>query len=107
MENSIVVPAKPTDDGVVFCDIIIRLFNSHFAEVLDTLSSRFAHLKGDGSDNEKEFQGLRAKVLRSGNNKIRQLPELISEFNVTRIMDTVVERTLVATPYVMPTGQGE
>lgn len=86
------------DGSVALNDAIVHLFNAHMSEVLDILSSRFPHIKGDGSVNEVEFQGLRAKVLRSGNNKIRKLPETLGMFKVTQVFDQAVERITVNTP---------
>ena len=86
------------DGSVALGDAIVHLFNSHMSEVLDILSSRFPHIRGDGSVNEVEFQGLRAKVLRSGNNKIRKLPEVLSMFEIVQTFDTQVERIQVNEP---------
>lgn len=77
---------------------VVRLFNSHMAEVLDILSSRFPHRRGDKSLNEQEFQGLRAKVLRSGNNKIRSLPEVLNDFEIVQVFDTVITKHNVGQP---------
>ena len=90
-----------TDDSLALQEAIVRLFNSHFAEVLDILSSRFPHVRGDNSMNELEFRGLRAKVLRSGNNKIRILPEILQDFSVHQIMETEIEVKAVETPVVV------
>jgi hypothetical protein len=85
-------------DRLLLKESIRRLFNSHFSEVLDILSSRFPHVKGDGSPNELEFNGLRAKVLRSGNNKIRQIPDVMNDFDIVKARETVVETVQVGTP---------
>ena len=86
------------DGSVVVNDAIVHLFNSHMSEVLDILSSRFPHVRGDGSMNEVEFQGLRAKVLRSGNNKIRKLPDVLKLFKITQMFDISVETISIGTP---------
>jgi hypothetical protein len=86
------------DDSSLLKDEVVRLFNSHFKETLDVLSSRFAHIPGDNSQNELEFKGLRAKILRSGNNKLRQLPDCLADFCIVKTHDTVVETTSVNTP---------
>ena len=87
-----------TNDSRLLEDEVVRLFNAHLRETLDILSSRFAHIPGDKSQNELEFKGLRAKILRSGNNKMRQLPSLINDYNVIKTHDTVVETKEVNTP---------
>nr|DAQ92143.1 MAG TPA: hypothetical protein [Caudoviricetes sp.] len=74
-----------TEALVTLSDEVSRLFNLHFGEVLNILSSRFPHTKGDGSNNEKEFLGLRSKILRSGNNILRdELPKVISNYEVVK-----------------------
>lgn len=86
-------------DGLLFQESIVRLFNAHFSEVLDVLSSRFPHTKGDNSSNEVEFQGLRAKILRSGNNKIRQMPEVMKNYVILKVTeDAEVEKIDISTP---------
>lgn len=89
------------DDSRCLMDEIVRLFNSHFKETLDIMSSRFAHIPGDKSQNEVEFKGLRAKILRSGNNKLRQLPGILTDFNIVKTHDTVVEKKEINTPVKM------
>jgi hypothetical protein len=85
-------------DRLLLQESVSRLFKSHFSEVLDMLSSRFPHVKGDKSQNELEFNGLRAKILRSGNNKIRQIPDVMSDFDIVKARETVVETVSVGTP---------
>lgn len=80
------------DDSVLVEDAVTRLFNKLLSEVLDVMSSRFPHVKGDGSMNEVEFLGLRSKVLRLGNNKIREIPEITKDFLIVKTHDTIVER---------------
>lgn len=86
------------DGSIALNDAIVHLFNAHMSEVLDILSSRFPHIKGDGSTNEVEFQGLRAKVLRSGNNKIRKLPDVLRQFTIVQLYDSEVEQIAVNEP---------
>lgn len=83
-------------DGEILTEDIVRLFHSHFSESLDILSSRFPHRHGDGSQNEADYGGLRAKVLRSGNNKLRDLPRILSDYQVVKVRDTVVETRTVS-----------
>jgi hypothetical protein len=70
---------------------VVHLFHSLFSEILDILSSRFPHRSGDKSQNEAEYNAIRAKILRSGNNKLRELPEILSDYKVTKERDTEVE----------------
>jgi len=75
------------DDSASLKDAIVHLFNSHFSDVLNMISFIFPHQRGDGSDNEKLFMTYRSKILRSGNNKVRDLDEVIKEYAVKKIMD--------------------
>ena len=88
-----------TDGASALKEALVRLFNSHMSEVLDILSARFPHTRGDNSQNEVEFQGLRSKVLRSGNNKIRSLPEILKDYQIVQVYDTVVIRRKVDAPF--------
>jgi len=81
-----------TADGKLLEDSVRRLFNKLLSETLDVLSSRFPHVKDDGSQNETEFLGLRSKILRLGNNKIREIPEILRDFTTVHTHETVVER---------------
>jgi hypothetical protein len=72
------------------------VFNSYFGNVLDVLSARFPHVKGDGSNNEHQFMCLRSKILRAGNDKIRNdLVSIIKNYNVKKIYDTNVKKISV------------
>jgi hypothetical protein len=98
-DNVVSAGKENKSDGLLMQEAITRLFNSHFSEVLDILSSRFPHTKGDGSANEVEFQGLRAKILRSGNNKVRKMPEVFKQYVICKVFeDAKVEEVRVATP---------
>lgn len=90
--------ADIADDAELLQDELIRLFNLYMSEVLDVLSSRFPHTRNDKSVNECEFQGLRAKVLRCGNNKIRLLPEIIKDYTVAKTSQTFVHKVDINTP---------
>lgn len=81
-----------TRDGSLLLEEVSRLFNSYFGEVLNILSSRFPHIRGDKSDNENQFLCLRAKILRCGNDKIREiLPAIIENYEVKKVFETQVE----------------
>lgn len=72
---------------------ISSLFNSYFGNVLDILSARFPHIKGDGSDNEHQFMCLRSKILRTGNDKIRnELVSILKNYDTRKIYNTNVSR---------------
>ncbi len=84
-------------DGAVLYDAVVHFFHSHFSEVLNILSSRFPHVKGDGSQNEIEFNGLRAKILRSGNNQIRRLETELMDYEIRKTQSTKVEVKVINT----------
>jgi hypothetical protein len=94
-------------DGEILTEDIVRLFHSHFSESLDILSSRFPHRHGDKSQNEADYSGLRAKILRSGNNKLRDLPRILSDYEVVKVRDTVVETKSVSPRTETTKGKGE
>lgn len=72
---------------------IVSLFNSYFRDVLDILSTRFPHIKGDGSINEHQFMCLRSKILRAGNDKIRNnLGDIIRNYYVKKMFNTDIKR---------------
>lgn len=77
-------------------DDVSRLFNLLFGDILNILSSRFPHTRGDGSRNEKEFLGLRSKILRGGNNILRnELPKVVSNYDVVKKYDEQTETVSV------------
>lgn len=90
---------KQIGDDCLLMDDISVLFSGFFGEVLNILSSRFPHIKGDGSSNELEFKGIRAKILRSGNNKVRELPKVVSKYQVVKMFETIVEEKEINMPY--------
>lgn len=77
----------------ILYDEISSLFNSYFGNVLDILSARFPHIKGDGSDNEHQFICLRSKILRAGNDKIRnELVSILKNYDTRKIYNTSVSK---------------
>jgi hypothetical protein len=86
---------KVNDNDILLREISL-VFNSYFGNVLDVLSARFPHVKGDGSNNEHQFMCLRSKILRAGNDKIRNdLVSIIKNYNVKKIYDTNVKKISV------------
>lgn len=84
-----------TGDSEIVSEIS-GLFHSLFSDTLNMLSMRFPHSKGDGSVNEKEYLAMRSRVLRCGNDKLRQLPKIIGNYNFEK--STIVEKINVGTP---------
>ena len=84
---------EKVNDNDILTREISSLFNSYFGNVLDILSARFPHIKGDGSDNEHQFMCLRSKILRAGNDKIRnELIGIVRNYNAKKIYDTNIKR---------------
>jgi hypothetical protein len=81
------------NDNDILINEISSIFNSYFGNVLDILSARFPHIKGDGSDNEHQFMCLRSKILRAGNDKIRNdLVGVVKNYNAVKIYNTNVSK---------------
>lgn len=84
---------KDKDDNDMLYADIATMFNSYFRDVLDILSARFPHVRGDGSVNESQFMCLRSKILRSGNDKIRNnLSNIIRNYYVKKIFNTDITK---------------
>ena len=80
------------NNDILYSDIV-SLFNSYFGDVLNILSARFPHIKGYGSINEHQFMCLRSKILRSGNDKIRNdLVDIIRNYYVKKVFNTDVRK---------------
>ena len=87
-------------------DDLPRLFNSFFGEVLNILQIRFPHKRGDGSENESQFLCLRSKILRCGNDKLRDsLPKILNEYDVINRYDTVTTKTILVNTKTKVKGQ--
>ena len=83
---------KGNSNDILYSEIS-SLFNSYFGNVLDILSARFPHVKGDGSDNEHQFMCLRSKILRTGNDKIRnELVSILKNYDTRKIYNTSVSK---------------
>ena len=83
---------KVNDNDILYSEIS-SLFNSYFGNVLDILSARFPHIKGDCSENEHQFMCLRSKILRAGNDKIRnELVSIVRNYNAKKIYNTSVKK---------------
>ncbi|MCK9279271.1 MAG: hypothetical protein M0P71_01395 [Melioribacteraceae bacterium] len=86
-------------DNSLLVDEISTLFNSYFGEILNIISNRFPHVREDGSSNEAEFKGLRARILRCGNDKLRIVPTIMSKYFIQKEFDIIVETKDIQTPY--------
>lgn len=83
------------DNDLLYSDIV-SLFNSYFGNVLDILSTRFPHISGDNSNNEHQYRCLRSKILRAGNDKIRnELVGIIKNYSSVKLFNTDIKRISV------------
>ena len=60
--------------------ILSERFKDMFWKILSLLEIAFPHEKGDGSDNEKRFNALRSKILRIGNDSVRDLDAVFDSY---------------------------
>ncbi len=75
------------DVSVELKDIISQKFKSLFWEILVYLELIFPHEKGDGSENEKTFLAIRSRVLRIGNDNVRELETIFDSFIAFRLYE--------------------
>ena len=64
-----------------------QTFKDTFWQILSFLEIAFPHKPGDGSENEKKFNTLRSKVLRSGNDAVRGLDQLFESYVVFQLYE--------------------
>ena len=62
-------------------------FQDMMWKILTWLEIAFPHENGDGTDNEKSYNIIRKKVLRTGNDNIRELSVLFDSFVVLKIFE--------------------
>ncbi len=60
--------------------LLSRRYQDIFKQSLFLLEVAFPHSKGDGSDNEKTFTLLRSKILRIGNDAVRELDDIFNSY---------------------------
>ncbi len=56
-------------------------------QTLTFLEVAFPHQKGDGSENEKKYNGLRSKILRIGNDSVRELDNIFDSYVVFKVYE--------------------
>lgn len=62
-------------------------FQDMIWQTLTYLEIAFPHEKGDGTANEKQYKAIRQKVLRIGNNNIRELDSIFDSYVVLKIYE--------------------
>lgn len=86
---------KEKNNDILYMEIsqMMKLF---FGDVLNILSTRFPHVRGDNSSNEHQFLCLRSKILRAGNDKIRKdLLDIINDYDVKKRRETSIQTVMV------------
>ncbi len=61
-------------------EIVANLIREVFRHDLSLLEIVYPHQKGDNSENEKSFNTLRGRILRSGNDAVRELDHVFDSF---------------------------
>lgn len=84
MERSSEIPGN---SNLELKGVLSERFKDMFWSVLSLLEIAFPHEKGDGSENEKKFNALRSKVLRIGNDSVRELDEVFENYATFKIFE--------------------
>ncbi len=66
---------------------IKETYESIMHQTLTFMEISFPHEKGDGSENEKRFNIIRSKILRLGNDKIRDLDKIMGKYVTFKLYD--------------------
>lgn len=61
-------------------ETISKQFTDLFWQTLTFLEVAFPHQKGDGTENEKKYNSIRSKILRIGNDNVRELDNIFSSY---------------------------
>jgi len=72
--------------------IVNKKLQDLFWQILTYLEIVFPHKPGDGSENEKLYNSIRAKVLRIGNDSIRSNDELFNSFVAFKVFEYKLKR---------------
>lgn len=62
-------------------------FQDMMWKILTFLEVSFPHEKGDGTENEKSYNIIRKKILRAGNDNIRDLASIFNSFVVLKVFE--------------------
>jgi len=75
------------NSNLEFKSLITKRFQDMFSQTLFYLEIAFPHEKGDGSSEEKQFNAIRSKILRVGNDNIRELENLLDSFVIFKLYE--------------------
>ncbi len=68
-------------------EILAKRFQEMFRQNLSLLEVVFPHTKDDGSDAEKSFNALRSRILRSGNDAVRELDKIFENYVIFKLFE--------------------
>src|SRR3990167_1917844 len=89
MENTVIKleDIAPNNHNLELKEIFKRNYEDFWWELLTYLELSFPHAKGDNSDNEKRFNVIRSRILRLGNNKVRDLEKIFQSYVVLQLTE--------------------
>ncbi len=67
--------------------LLTRRFEDMLWQTLTFMEISFPHKKGDGSENEASYNTIRSKILRIGNDNIRELDNILDSFIAFKLFD--------------------
>ena len=68
-------------------EVMKKKFNDMMWETLIYLEIAFPHERGDGSREEKLFNTIRPKILRIGNEHIRDLEKIFNSYGILKVQE--------------------
>lgn len=74
-------------------EILAKKYQELFRQNLSLLEVVFPHEKGDNSENEKTFNSLRSKILRAGNDAVRDLDSIFDSFVTFKLYEYIKRET--------------
>lgn len=77
----------PNNSNVELEENLKSSFQDMMWQILTFLEVALPHEKGDGSNEEKKYKTIRQKILRIGNNNIRELNNLFNSYIVLKVFE--------------------
>jgi hypothetical protein len=85
--SNVIRELLPENSNAEVQNILKKEIQDVMWQVLIYVEIAFPHEKGDGTDNEKTFNTIRPKILRVGNNKIRNLEKLFESYATLKVQE--------------------
>lgn len=73
--------------------LLAKRFEDMLWQTLTFMEVSFPHKKGDGSANENSYNTIRSKILRIGNDNIRELDTILDSFAAFKLFEYKKVRT--------------